>query len=121
MSFQFPYHQFDVPLRYHQHNYSRILPITPKPIPLLPPSRKRCTISVDDGETVSVTGEMQLEDDKSDVVSGSLRYCEKALDIEKIKLLVPPPFHPLVDDTLSRITPKQYMESVCEIIIEWII
>jgi len=120
MSFRFPPDEYR--LKFPPHNYQLALKSNIEIKPLLAKSRRRCTVHTDDGSGVLVLlGEMELPDNKQDIVDGIVRYCESTLDIDKIKLLVPEDYHSLMDDTLGEITQAHYRNDVCEILINWFI
>lgn len=119
MSFQFP--RSDFSLKYHDPNPPRTMPVIHESI-LSIPSRRCCTISIDDGENVTIAGTQVLSDTGEDICADNIHYMEHVLDLEAIKLRgLPMSYWSLVDSTLGKITPKQYKEHISEIIIEWTI
>lgn len=87
----------------------------------LAPSRLSCTVHVDDGDKVREAGRQELPDNGQDITHSSLRYNELTLDLDRIKLSVPEPYHLLLDNTLGTMAPGYYANEVCEILIEWTI
>jgi len=114
MSFQFP--KDDYSLKFAKINHPTTLPIEREQLIDIK-SRKTCKIYLDDGIDSTLSGSMSIPDDGCAISENTIRYYEKTLDIEKIKCLVPEPYHSLIDSVLGAISPKRYAEHISEITI----
>lgn len=114
MSYQFP--KDDYFLRFPKVNYPTTMPIEHEPL-IDVKSRKTCKIYLDDGLANVLAGSMSIPDDGSPISENTIRYYEKTLDIDKIKCLIPEPYHSLIDSVLGSISPKRYTEHISEITI----
>lgn len=118
MSFQFPSSTYK--LNYPSTKHPTTLPSDiPHNITPLITSRRKCSISYNDGEHDHHIREMSIEDTKQELTIGSIHYCQSTLDIPYIKSHVPPNYHIMIDDTIGLWTAKFYKEQVSELIIEW--